>query len=220
MDAGARQHVERSGKHVLMDVRRAIEPDQHLDVKARVVIDHQLRLAKARLSLKRLRVIQQEMAKESREVHLIAGGLSSSARRAISGNRAGEKVGLFHRARTLRPSAVKISPMRPFCGPVRISDKPDLSEVRHASRLRAHLPSRSAKPSRLCRSVCGDTWLTFQDDRDCCLRHQTLRPRISLRQPGRSAHRLAVSCIPAERLHGAPAAAGAQGRVRLRERPS
>ena len=48
------QGRESTGELVLVNVRSSLEPEENLDVKAWVIINHQLRLAKARLGLKRL----------------------------------------------------------------------------------------------------------------------------------------------------------------------
>ena len=61
MDARTREDVEGAGEFVLMNVRGAVEPKQDLDVKPRVVIDHQFRLTKARLGLQRLPVFEQKI---------------------------------------------------------------------------------------------------------------------------------------------------------------
>ena len=54
------EHVESSREFVLMNIRRAFEPEQDLNIKPRIVINHDLGLPKARLRLKRLLIIEQE----------------------------------------------------------------------------------------------------------------------------------------------------------------
>ena len=50
--------MECPGEFVLMDGRRAIHPKQELDVKSRIAVSHEFRLAEARVGLERLRVIE------------------------------------------------------------------------------------------------------------------------------------------------------------------
>ena len=57
VDARPFEDVEGPGKLVLMNVRRPFEPKQNLDVKPRVVVDDELRLAESRLRLKRLLIV-------------------------------------------------------------------------------------------------------------------------------------------------------------------
>ena len=70
VDARPVHHMKRAGELVLMDVRRPVQPEQDLDVKPGVIVDHELRLAKARLRLERLLIVQQELAHERRQVHV------------------------------------------------------------------------------------------------------------------------------------------------------
>src|SRR4051812_24670699 len=65
--------MEGTGKLVLMDVSGSLEPKQQLDVKPRIVVDHELRLTKARLRLKRLLVIEQELVDDRRKIDVECG---------------------------------------------------------------------------------------------------------------------------------------------------
>ena len=54
MYARSRHHMKRTGEFVLMNRRRAIHPKKQLDVKTRVLVNNDLRLAESRLRLRRL----------------------------------------------------------------------------------------------------------------------------------------------------------------------
>ena len=67
VDARPFEDVKGAGELVLMNVRGSLEPEQNLDIKTRVIIDDQLRLAKPRLGLKRLLIVEQELFDQRRE---------------------------------------------------------------------------------------------------------------------------------------------------------
>jgi len=73
VDARPFEDVESPGKLVLMNVRRPVEPKQNLDVKPRVVMDDELGLAKSRLRLKRLLIVEQELPHQRGEIHVLRG---------------------------------------------------------------------------------------------------------------------------------------------------
>ena len=62
--------MKRAGEFVLVDRRRAIHPEQELNIKAGMLVDDDLRLAKSRLRLRRLGIIQQEAAKKLLQIHM------------------------------------------------------------------------------------------------------------------------------------------------------
>ena len=71
MNARPGEHMERAGEHVLVNVRRPFEPKQNLNVEARIIKNDELRLTKSRLRLVRLLVIEQELADERADIHVL-----------------------------------------------------------------------------------------------------------------------------------------------------
>ena len=53
MNARPVHDMKRPGEFVLMDGGRSVQPEQELDVKPRVAVDDELRLAERRIGLKR-----------------------------------------------------------------------------------------------------------------------------------------------------------------------
>src|SRR5687767_11475406 len=73
MDARTGKHVEGAGEFVLMNVRRAIQPEENLNVEPRVFVDDQFRLAEPGLGLSRLLVIQQKIPHQVRQINVFSG---------------------------------------------------------------------------------------------------------------------------------------------------
>ena len=71
MNAGSMHHMKRAGELVLMDVGGAFHPEQQLNVEARMFIRDDLRLAEAGLRLQRLLVVEQELAHQRRQLHVL-----------------------------------------------------------------------------------------------------------------------------------------------------
>jgi hypothetical protein len=54
-----------------MDVRRPLHPEKQLDVEARMMIGHQLRLPKPRHRLLGLRIVQEKLPHQGRQIHML-----------------------------------------------------------------------------------------------------------------------------------------------------
>src|SRR4051812_9413248 len=71
MNARTVHDMERAGEFVLMNGHRSVHPKQELDIKSRMAVNHDLRLAEFRIGLKRLIFAEQEIPHERWEVHLL-----------------------------------------------------------------------------------------------------------------------------------------------------
>ena len=69
------QDMKGPGELVLVNLRGPVQPEEQLDVKPRVVEDHQLWLAKARSRLKSWLILAQKGAGQGRDVHLCRRGI-------------------------------------------------------------------------------------------------------------------------------------------------
>ena len=79
---------------MLVDLRGSVQPKQQLDVEPRIIEDDQLRLAKPRGRLKRLLIVAQKGAGESRKLHLRRRGFFLESRPRNTGE---GREGKIHR---------------------------------------------------------------------------------------------------------------------------
>src|SRR4051812_18612640 len=73
MNARTGKHVKCTGEFVLMDVGRAIQPKENLNVESRIFVNDQFWLTKPRLRLPRLFIIEQETSNQIGEVDVLSG---------------------------------------------------------------------------------------------------------------------------------------------------
>ena len=87
------QDVKGSGELVLVNLRGPVQPEEQLDVKPRVVEDHQLWLAKARGRLKSLLIFAQKGAGQGLDVHLCRRGIFLQSGLGEAGESSEGKIG-------------------------------------------------------------------------------------------------------------------------------
>lgn len=105
MDAGSVHHVEGSVEQVLMDICRAIHPDEYLDVEAAMLEHDEFWLTESRGALVRHRLGGQELIEQIEGVHvLIRTELLQSVGCDLS-ELSGVEVGGFPRLKRVVPEA-------------------------------------------------------------------------------------------------------------------
>ncbi len=92
VDARPEQHMERAGEGMLMDGGCSVHPEQKLDVKARMMVNNNFRLAERRVGLRRMILVKQKITHQVGKIHAlvrrpllqcVAGDLGKFCKRKI-----------------------------------------------------------------------------------------------------------------------------------------